>query len=87
MHEDAIPILNKSLQIMPNYVPSLADLLVSLIMSIKKKGSDALTNESLENVVLLFSRLKKLSPNHPQLSNFDVSIQKLLKFLSAKKPN
>ena len=73
MYEDAIPILRRSLEIMPSYAPALADTVTSFLKSSRKPQQ-----AEIDYVVKTYYRLAEESPYHPSLKSFRKALQKLL---------
>lgn len=73
MHEDAIPILRKSLEILPSYVPALVDTVVTFL-KLSRKRQEA----EREYVVKAYYRLAEESPHHPSMKSIKKALQKWL---------
>ena len=73
MYEDAIPILRKSLDIMPSYVPALMDTLATFLKSSRKRQE-----AERDYVVKAYYRLAEESPHHPSMKSIKKALQKWL---------
>lgn len=63
---DAIPLLQRSLNILPNYLPALVDITASHVMNKdKRRATEAL------------SKLSSVAPNHSQIAQLRKAISRL----------